>query len=501
MSKITKLQGSRNSWKEKALRRGSSLRDLKKINLRIRERINVADNALKAEKERREALEKEGLRLQMLPSVKPVESAEIRTISVLLVINAVVSFRSIPRILNFLPALCGKALSWIPDYTSVINWHLRVGVFLLERVTKICEPWVAIMDCSIDIGTRKALVILRVPMSVLSLTGKALSLKDCECLAIKIAHTWNGKTVAATLTDVFSLTGAPVAIIKDGGSDLKKGVNLWRKKSGSMRVLVIEDVGHVVANALKAVFAKCSIFKSFIEILSVGTARIRQTNLALFVPPKIRSKARFQSISKLGSWAESMLNILADKSTEISSEALEKLKKAFAGLLGLDFFITRFILLCRTVEEFQKILKNNGLNQATYAQAKIILEKLPEQSKIKATLLKWLQKHLSYQCRLGISQTPLCVSSDIIESLFGKFKSAIQRCPAAELGRTVLAIPTLCGNIDEKIIQQGLQNISHKKMQEWVKNNIPETLRSQKIKNTKFIKQMRNRGPIPGKAA
>ena len=89
MSKITKLQGSRNSWKEKALRRGSSLRDLKKINLRIRERINVADNALKAEKERREALEKEGLRLQKLPSVKPVESAEIRTISVLLVINAV----------------------------------------------------------------------------------------------------------------------------------------------------------------------------------------------------------------------------------------------------------------------------------------------------------------------------------------------------------------------------------------------------------------------------
>lgn len=501
MSKITKLQGSRNSWKEKALSRGASLRDLKKSSLRMSERIKVADNALKTEKERREALEDEGARLQLLPSIKPVDPAEIRIISVLLVINAVVSFRSIPRILSFLPTLCGKALSWIPDYTSVINWHLRVGVFLLQSVTKICEPWVAIMDCSIDIGTRKALVVLRVPISVLSLTGEALSLKDCECLAIKIAHTWNGNTVAATLADIFSLAGTPVAIIKDGGGDLRKGVNLWRKTSGLMRVLVIEDVGHVVANALKAVFAKCPIFKSFINILSVGAARIRQTNLVLFIPPKIRSKARFQSVSKLGSWAESMLNILSGKATDLPLEAVEKLRIAFAGLPGLEFFITRFILLCRTVEEFQKILKNNGLNQATYAQAKIILEKLPEQSKIKATLLKWLQKHLSYQCRLGMGQTPLCVSSDIIESLFGKFKSAIQRCPAAELGRTVLTIPTLCGNIDEKIIQLGLQNISHKKMQEWVKNNIPETLRSQKIKNTKFIKQMRNRGPIPGKAA
>ena len=100
-----------------------------------------------------------------------------------------------------------------------------------------------------------------------------------------------------------------------------------------------------------------------------------------------------------------------------------------------------------------------------------------------------------------MGQRPLCLSVDIIESLFSKFKSVIQRCHAAELGRSVLTIPTLCENIDEKIIQQGLQNISHKKMQEWAKKNIPETLRSQKIKNTKFIKEMRNKGPIPGKAA
>ena len=147
-----------------------------------------------------------------------------------------------------------------------------MGVFLLESVTKICEPWVAIIDCSIYISTRKALVVLRVPISVLSLTGKALSLKNCECLTIKVAPTWNGQTVAATLADIFSLARTPVAIIKHGGSDLRKGVNLWRKTSGLMRVLVIADVGHVVANALKAVFAKCSVFKSFIKILSLGAS-------------------------------------------------------------------------------------------------------------------------------------------------------------------------------------------------------------------------------------
>jgi len=40
---------------------------------------------------------------------------------------------------------------------------------------------------------------------------------------------------------------------------------------------------------------------------------------------------------------------------------------------------------------------------------------------------------------------PLLVSSDVIESLFGKFKTIIQRNPQAELNRLIYIIPLLCG--------------------------------------------------------
>ena len=55
----------------------------------------------------------------------------------------------------------------IPHFTSVIHWILRVGIAIFNQVSTITEPWVAIIDCSIDIGTRKALVVLRVPLSAL----------------------------------------------------------------------------------------------------------------------------------------------------------------------------------------------------------------------------------------------------------------------------------------------------------------------------------------------
>jgi len=46
-------------------------------------------------------------------------------------------------------------------------------------------PWVAIIDHSIDIGTKKARVVLRVKIDTLSKRGQAIHLEDCECIEIK----------------------------------------------------------------------------------------------------------------------------------------------------------------------------------------------------------------------------------------------------------------------------------------------------------------------------
>jgi hypothetical protein len=52
----------------------------------------------------------------------------------------------------------------------------------------------------------------------------------------------------------------------------------------------------------------------------------------------------------------------------------------------------------------------------------------------------------------------MIVSSDIIESLFGKFKYAIERSPQADMNRTILLIPALCGNLNGNITTQAIKS-------------------------------------------
>jgi len=91
----------------------------------------------------------------------------------LLVIQAVVSYRSIPRILDLFNKKTPLALKWGPHFTSVINGTLRLGLGRLKQVKPTGKPWLAIIDHSIDIGTKKVLVVLRVTLEALSQTPKA----------------------------------------------------------------------------------------------------------------------------------------------------------------------------------------------------------------------------------------------------------------------------------------------------------------------------------------
>jgi len=183
----------------------------------------------------------------------------------------------------------------------VINWSLRLGLGLLKQVRPISHQWLAIIDHSIDIGTKKALVVLRVSIDALSQRGAAIQLKDCECIGLKVSEKVNGESIALELEDIFALAGRPVPIIKGCDATLQKGVRLG-SNTQETAVPVIEDIGHVMVSALKAEFEKTSDYKLFTALISLGSKCLRQTEWAFLVAPKLRSKGRFQSISQLGKW-------------------------------------------------------------------------------------------------------------------------------------------------------------------------------------------------------
>ena len=259
---------------------------------------------------------------------------------------------------------------------------------------------------------------------------------------------------------------------------MAKGVKQYNKSLSGKKIAIVDDIGHVLANSLKAQFEDTRSYKGFLELINKGSARLRQTSLAFLVPPKLRTKGRFQSISKLAQWGEKILDILQERGRSQEGSVLEKLRAAMPKFSRMRPFIERFAMTTVVINEVSSVLKNEGINQSTYRECRVLAETLPARSKVRKRLLKWLKRHISIQCRLGIKQTPLLVSSDIIECVFGKFKYIIDRSPISDINRTALVIPALCGGtVSEQCVLDAFKNTKHEDIRKWEDKNISHTLR------------------------
>ena len=227
------------------------------------------------------------------------------------------------------------------------------------------------------------MVVLRVELDALSKRGSAIRLEDCECIGFTVSDKVTGDTLRPELEEIFNRAGKPIAIIKDRDATLNKGVRLWSDQQ-ERPVPTIDDIGHTIATALKAQFEKLDIYKRFTALVSHGAKCLRQTELAFLMPPKLRSKGRFQSIGKLGEWAEKMLHVFAVKGSVEEGSQLAKLRKAFPHFTQSRDFIVRFASTTAIISQVMEMLKNNGLDQTTYKQCFELSRQLPGNSKVKS---------------------------------------------------------------------------------------------------------------------
>ena len=190
---------------------------------------------------------------------------------------------------------------WVPHFTTGIGWALRVGSHCLQQAQRpLNEQWVCIADFTIHIGSKKALIVLRVPVSALSL-GKALTLKQVEVIGLSLGETWNGDQVNTVLLSLFERCGWPSHVVSDCGSAIKKGI-VETLRAAPNRASWISDVSHFVANALKHYYAKLILFEQFQSLCTRLRPRLQQTKFAFLLPPKARAKGRFLKVSRQAQW-------------------------------------------------------------------------------------------------------------------------------------------------------------------------------------------------------
>jgi hypothetical protein len=465
---MSDIETSRRTWKEKAIRRGSELRELRKQCKRLNREVDKS-------RKRANSLHDDVVSMKRLiadlESIKRVpDKRQAVVICIQLFLVAKISLRSIPRVLQAM-----AWVGWVPSFSSVINWIGRLGLQKLDDARKLKGDWVAIVDMSIDIAFKKALVVLRVPLEIFDGRDQGLTLNDVSCVGLEVSQQWNGDSVSEALQRILGNGDGLKIIIKDNGRDLAKGVNLWREQHSAEHVFVVSDLGHEVANALKEEFTGMLKFKEITKTLKHCGTKIFQSRYACLAPPKLRTKGRFMGICRVARWFDKMRGAMGGPGRVHSASPAAELRRMMGGLASLHYPLDKLLKYSNLTAEIMKILKRKGLNQQSYRETRNLIHELPSKSVTRMRLMKWLNTHLAIQSRLSIGQTPLPVSSDVIESLFGTYKNFLARSSKPEFNHLILAIPAMCGHTSVDQIIESQKSVSHKRYTTWVESNIGTT--------------------------
>lgn len=391
--------------------------------------------------------------------------------------NCTLSFRASSKVLSSFFLVSAGLISWVPHFTTGIGWALRLGLHCLQQAQHaLDEKWVCIVDFTIQIGCKKALIVLRVPVSALS-QGKALTLKQVDVIGLSLGQTWTGEIVKTSLVSLFERCGWPSHVVSDCGSDIKKGIAdaLLEAPNGACW---INDVSHFVANALKHYYAKLALFQQFQSLCTRIRQRLQQTKFAFLLPPKARAKGRFLSVSRQAQWGLQTLAYLEAKEREASPEA-EALAHALRGLKSFKLFLMTFVRNTTCLNQVMKIVKTQGLSVESIQACQETLCDLPARSPIRKEVSHYLQQYVPV---VESSESPLLGSSDVIESLIGKAKQRLEANGRSELNKSILLIPCLCGELSQDLVAEALSTVRVQDVTTWVSENVGETMQSQRRK-------------------
>lgn len=453
MSQLSKIKHSRNQWKHKAKQRGDQERYQRKQIARLTAERNRAAQALK---EARVCVQKLQAQLHGLATRPKVD---VVYLALQLFLMARIGFRAVSRVLSLLS--CALGINKAPCPQTVINWLIRLSIVRVEAARSLkglplpqapfTNGLIWMIDISIGLGTGKILAVLALPAHHHELTPGALTLAHVHCIAVSVAPSWTGDTIAELLRRLIAQMGRPAAYLKDGGSDLQKAVDVLGEQGLSSPCL--DDISHATAGMLKRLYQDHPAFSTFVSACGRVSGKLKHTILACLAPPKVPTKARFMNVHRLFTWADRLLKLSSPGGAKTGS-TLAKLRACLDALPACKALIKRFLADAQGLLGCHKILKLDGLSHDSRARCEPLIDTMAS-SALRREFRAYLDFELETAKTLGLHHIGVPISSDTIESLFGvaKHHGVGQTQDAA---RIALRLPALCGPPTRQEAQQVL---------------------------------------------
>lgn len=392
-----------------------------------------------------------------------------------------ISFRGIEKIFNFLD---NTEEQETPTFTCIRKWLGRIGLYELYREKEYRNDWIFIVDFTLELGKQKALVVLGVPQEHLIEevipAGRGVSHQDVEVLGLEIMDSTKGEIIKQKLDEITLRVGIPVQIVADHGSDLARGIKLYKQEYEDL--IYTHDVTHGMALLLKYELNNDDKYQSFIKECNLCRQQLQQTDLSFLSPPVQRSQCRYFNIERLTHWGLKILNYPLETLFElfpniepivIENKFIEKL----GWLLAYQSELIRWNEMTVLTRTLEVQLKKLGINQDSLNcfQNNCFL---PNSSlhNFKQKILDYLTTQIS---QINNNKTFLA-TSDVIESLFGKYKEFSKRCPIKQMGQMILTISLSTMNLTTDIIKDALETIRFMDVELWLNEVFGQSILSKR---------------------
>ena len=359
-----------------------------------------------------------------------------------------------------------------PSFTCIRKWLARIGIYELTREKKYRDDWIFIVDFTLELGKQKALVVLGVSQEylmekVISLR-RGLSHKDVELLGLEIMDSTKGEIILSKLDKITNKVGIPIQIVADHGSDLARGIKLYQKNHPG--IIDTHDVTHAMALLLKYRLDRDDRYHSFVQQCNLCRQRLQQTELSFLSPPAQRSQCRYFNVERLTNWGIKLLNSQEETLIKLMPDIepsliYQKIIEKLGWLADYEVELIDWNQMVTMTRSLETQLKQLGLN---YQSLEYFQQNQFEV--VTSSLLDFQQQIFDYitnQCEQIKEQKTFLASSDVIESLFGKYKQFSARCPLKEMGQMLLTICLSTMNLTTTVVKNALETISFADVEQW----------------------------------
>jgi len=369
-------------------------------------------------------------------------------------IRANVSLRGISQSLHKLGELYGLTKAKFSPST-IRSWCLKYGLYALLQPTPKGK-YVLICDESVEIGREHLMLVLAIPVHRSSPIAP-LNMGEVKVLDLAVQGSWKGPEVAQMIQakkqeyDLEFVYG-----ISDKDHVLKNAF-------AACDIPWIGDCTHQLANSTKALFKQDEAFNTFIKRLNALRAKWIMSKNNLYVPPALRSKTRFHQLFVVHKWAEDILR----KWETISADARDEL----SFVKQAQSIITVMRHFHDLIEAFAAIFKSKGIQKNSRREWDVFVEKYSSENLLSDKAEQFIAQMDRYldqqQTKLGSQMQILCCS-DIIESMFGKYKN---KGGMKMITDDVLKIAAYPEEKKLKDVQQAMQQIKIVDILQWKKQN------------------------------